>query len=113
MEVLELLKRCDITDVGLVTNAVGLRNRPCTSRPKPSPTTRINVTPMLDLAYVLLVVFILMTTASVQGLSISLPKPSNKPSTEKHELQDRAGDAGRGAAAQRRAGARRPNWRRS
>jgi len=46
----------------------------------------INVTPMLDLAYVLLVVFILMTTASVQGLSITLPKPSNKPSTEKHEL---------------------------
>jgi biopolymer transport protein ExbD len=41
---------------------------------------------MLDLAYVLLVVFILMTTASVQGLTISLPKPSNTPSTEKHEL---------------------------
>ena len=47
----------------------------------------INVTPMLDLAYVLLVVFILMTTASVQGLSISMPKPSNTPSTEKHELK--------------------------
>ena len=48
----------------------------------------INVTPMLDLAYVLLVVFILMTTASVQGLSISMPKPSNKPNTEKkHELK--------------------------
>ena len=46
----------------------------------------INVTPMLDLAYVLLVVFILMTTASVQGLDISMPKPSNKPATEKHEL---------------------------
>ena len=51
------------------------------------PYDTINVTPMLDLAYVLLVVFILMTTASVQGLSISLPKPSNKPSTEKHELK--------------------------
>lgn len=47
----------------------------------------INVTPMLDLAYVLLVVFILMTTASVQGLSITMPKPSNTPSTEKHELK--------------------------
>ena len=48
----------------------------------------INVTPMLDLAYVLLVVFILMTTASVQGLSISMPKPSNKPSNEKkHDLK--------------------------
>ena len=45
------------------------------------------VTPMLDLAYVLLVVFILMTTASVQGLTVNMPKPSNKPSTEKHELK--------------------------
>ncbi|GCL62917.1 ExbD/TolR family protein [Pseudaquabacterium pictum] len=51
------------------------------------PYDSINVTPMLDLAYVLLVVFILMTTASVQGLKINLPLPSNKPSTEKHELK--------------------------
>ena len=51
------------------------------------PYDTINVTPMLDLAYVLLVVFILMTTASVQGLNISLPKPSNKPPTEQHELK--------------------------
>ena len=51
------------------------------------PYDTINVTPMLDLAYVLLVVFILMTTASVQGLSITMPKPSNKPATEKHEVK--------------------------
>jgi biopolymer transport protein ExbD len=51
------------------------------------PYDTINVTPMLDLAYVLLVVFILMTTASIQGLTISMPKPSNKPSTEQHELK--------------------------
>jgi biopolymer transport protein ExbD len=51
------------------------------------PYDTINVTPMLDLAYVLLVVFILMTTASVQGLNISMPKPSNQPSTEQHELK--------------------------
>ena len=51
------------------------------------PYDSINVTPMLDLAYVLLVVFILMTTASVQGLNISMPKPSNQPSTEQHELK--------------------------
>lgn len=50
------------------------------------PYDSINVTPMLDLAYVLLVVFILMTTAGVQGLKINLPKPSNQPSTERHEL---------------------------
>jgi biopolymer transport protein ExbD len=50
------------------------------------PYDTINVTPMLDLAYVLLVVFILMTTASVQGLSISLPKPSATPPTEQHPV---------------------------
>jgi len=51
------------------------------------PYDTINVTPMLDLAYVLLVVFILMTTATIQGLNISMPKPSNKPATEQHELR--------------------------
>ena len=50
------------------------------------PYDTINVTPMLDLAYVLLVVFILMTTASVQGISIAMPKPSAKPPTERHEV---------------------------
>jgi len=50
------------------------------------PYDTINVTPMLDLAYVLLVVFILMTTASVQGISISLPKPSATPPTERHPV---------------------------
>jgi biopolymer transport protein ExbD len=51
------------------------------------PYDTINVTPMLDLAYVLLVIFILMTTASVQGLKIDLPKPSSQPSTEKKEMR--------------------------
>jgi biopolymer transport protein ExbD len=51
------------------------------------PYDTINVTPMLDLAYVLLVVFILMTTATIQGLTITMPKPSNKPPTEQHELK--------------------------
>jgi biopolymer transport protein ExbD len=49
------------------------------------PYDTINVTPMLDLAYVLLVVFILMTTASVQGIKIALPKPSATPPAVKHE----------------------------
>lgn len=43
----------------------------------------INITPMLDLAYVLLVIFILMTTASVQGTKVNLPKASNAPSLAK------------------------------
>jgi len=34
----------------------------------------INVTPMLDLAYVLLVVFIILTTASVQGVKVKAPQ---------------------------------------
>jgi biopolymer transport protein ExbD len=37
------------------------------------PYDEINVTPMLDLAYVLLVVFIIMTTASVQGVKVKPP----------------------------------------
>jgi biopolymer transport protein ExbD len=51
------------------------------------PYDSINVTPMLDLAYVLLVIFIIMTTASVQGLNVNMPKPSNKPSTVKKEMR--------------------------
>ena len=51
------------------------------------PYDTINVTPMLDLAYVLLVIFIIMTTASVQGLKINLPKPSNKPSLIQKEVR--------------------------
>jgi biopolymer transport protein ExbD len=43
----------------------------------------INITPMLDLAYVLLVIFIIMTTASVQGIKVNLPKANNTPSLAK------------------------------
>jgi biopolymer transport protein ExbD len=43
----------------------------------------INITPMLDLAYVLLVIFIIMTTATVQGLKVNLPKASAAPSLAK------------------------------
>jgi biopolymer transport protein ExbD len=38
------------------------------------PYDDINVTPMLDLAYVLLVVFIILTTASVQGVKVNAPQ---------------------------------------
>jgi biopolymer transport protein ExbD len=37
------------------------------------PYDEINITPMLDLAYVLLVIFIIMTTASVQGIKVNIP----------------------------------------
>ncbi len=38
------------------------------------PYDDINITPMLDLAYVLLVTFIIMTTASVQGVKVTAPQ---------------------------------------
>ena len=47
------------------------------------PYDEINITPMLDLAYVLLVIFIIMTTASVQGIKVNLPKDSSAPSLAK------------------------------
>jgi biopolymer transport protein ExbD len=47
------------------------------------PYDDINITPMLDLAYVLLVIFILMCTASVQGTKVNLPKASRAPSLAK------------------------------
>jgi biopolymer transport protein ExbD len=47
------------------------------------PYDDINITPMLDLAYVLLVIFIIMTTASVQGMKVNLPKASAAPSLAK------------------------------
>jgi biopolymer transport protein ExbD len=38
------------------------------------PYDDINITPMLDLAYVLLVTFIILTTASVQGVKVQTPR---------------------------------------
>jgi len=40
------------------------------------PYDDINITPMLDLSYVLLVIFVIMTTATVQGMRVNLPKAS-------------------------------------
>jgi biopolymer transport protein ExbD len=43
----------------------------------------INVTPMVDLYLVLLLIFIIMTTAGVQGVKVNLPSASSKPATQK------------------------------
>ena len=51
------------------------------------PYDDINISPMLDLAYVLLVIFIIMTTASVQGLKVNLPKASAAPSLAKPQTK--------------------------
>ena len=47
----------------------------------------INVTPMLDVAYVLLIIFIILTTATVQGIQVNLPKASAAPSLAKPQTK--------------------------
>jgi biopolymer transport protein ExbD len=52
------------------------------------PYDDINITPMLDLAYVLLVIFILMCTATVQGIKANLPRGGAASSTpSKNKVQ--------------------------
>ncbi len=51
------------------------------------PYDDINITPMLDLAYVLLIIFIIMTTASVQGIKVDLPKASSSMSLAKPQTK--------------------------
>jgi len=51
------------------------------------PFDDINVTPMLDLAYVLLVIFIIMCTASVQGVKVKVPKAKMTASMAKSHLK--------------------------
>ena len=47
----------------------------------------INITPMLDLAYVLLVIFIIMTTASVQGVKVQMPNTLNSGPLAKPQMR--------------------------
>ena len=47
----------------------------------------INVTPMVDLYLVLLLIFIIMTTAGVQGVKVNLPKASKTPSLSKPKMK--------------------------
>jgi biopolymer transport protein ExbD len=46
----------------------------------------INVTPMVDLYLVLLLIFIIMTTAGLQGLKVHLPKESAATSQSKKKM---------------------------
>jgi biopolymer transport protein ExbD len=47
------------------------------------PYDDINITPMVDLTFVLMIIFIIMCTASVQGMKVNLPKASNTQSLAK------------------------------
>jgi biopolymer transport protein ExbD len=53
---------------------------------RPAVYDELNVTPLMDLSWTLLVVFIIMATATVEGIDVDLPKASaavamSKPST--------------------------------
>src|SRR4029078_1408670 len=48
---------------------------------------QINITPLLDLAYVLLIIFIILTTATVQGIKVNVPKASSQPSLAQNKTK--------------------------
>src|SRR5262245_38517614 len=48
---------------------------------------QINVTPLIDPAYVLLIIFIILTTATVQGIKVNLPKASAQPSLAENKTK--------------------------
>ncbi len=50
----------------------------------------INVTPMVDLYLVLLLIFIIMTTAGVQGVKVNLPSTSKAASVKMEEPKTQA-----------------------
>lgn len=49
--------------------------------------SELNITPLLDLAWVLLVVFILTATAAVQGIEVQLPKSTPNEKTVESTVQ--------------------------
>ena len=49
------------------------------SKPVHQSLSQLNITPLLDLAFVLLVIFIITTTPIVNDLSLNLPTASHKP----------------------------------
>ena len=46
------------------------------------PYNEINITPFVDVVLVLLIIFILMTTAAVQGIKVDLPSASSAKTLE-------------------------------
>lgn len=46
------------------------------------PYDDINITPMVDLTFVLLIIFIIMITSAAQGIKVNLPQASNTPPIE-------------------------------
>ncbi|MDD2722615.1 MAG: biopolymer transporter ExbD [Methylovulum sp.] len=52
-------------------------------RTRPKVYDELNITPLMDLAWTLVVVFIIMATATVQGINVDLPKASVAPNLGK------------------------------
>ena len=48
--------------------------------------TELNITPLLDLAFVLLVIFIITTTPIVNDLDLNLPTAANRPKDPKSKV---------------------------
>ena len=59
------------------------------------PYDDINITPMVDLTFVLLLIFIIMTTAAIQGIKVNLPQASSQPSMAENEDQGHHDHSGR------------------
>jgi biopolymer transport protein ExbD len=59
-----------------------------------STVTEMNITPLLDLAFVLLVIFILTTTPITNDLALELPKAAQRPAKEQAKIQFVTVDAG-------------------
>ena len=49
--------------------------------------SEMNITPLLDLAFVLLVIFILTTTPITNDLALELPKAAQRPAKEQAKIQ--------------------------
>ena len=58
------------------------------SRSTHGAVAEINITPLLDLAWVLLVIFILITTSVVQGIEVQLPQSTpNETSIDENKVR--------------------------
>jgi biopolymer transport protein ExbD len=64
-----------------------------TSRSQHSSLTELNITPLLDLVFVLLVIFIITTPQMMNNLEMNLPSGTPPPQTEKPKITNIAVDA--------------------
>ena len=48
---------------------------------------QINIVPMLDLSYVLMIIFVLMAAATIAGIRLDLPQASNRETLEAAETR--------------------------